>query len=62
VNKFVTEFMNRSTKVIMVVQPFNIKGVGLVHGGALFIGECAKDSAADKCFLSGCPPTKRRDV
>ena len=25
---------------------------------ALFIGECAKDSAAEKYFLSGCPPTK----
>jgi uncharacterized protein (DUF362 family) len=25
---------------------------------ALFIGECAKVTAADKCFLSGCPPTK----
>lgn len=25
---------------------------------ALFIGECTKHIAADKCFLSGCPPTK----
>ena len=24
----------------------------------LFIGECAKKNAKEKCFLSGCPPTK----
>jgi uncharacterized protein (DUF362 family) len=25
---------------------------------ALFVGECAKKIAEEKCFLSGCPPTK----
>ena len=30
------EVKNGSAKVRMVVQPFHINGVGLVHGGALF--------------------------